>query len=478
VEGPEWPEEEIRKRQPEAGPAARTPIPGITTFALASGPKVFLVERHDLPIAVTSLDFEVGAIDDPKGKEGTASLCLDLVGEGSRARDKAAFEAAQADLAANVAADSGTETVSVSVSTLRRTLEPALDLAFEILRDPGLRAEDLERLRERRITGIQQARAAAGSVAGRVWESVVYGPAHPYARIPTEASLKAITLQDCRKLLARLGPGNLRVFVFGDVERNALELLLEARLAGWKGGAPPKRRLPAPKPMAGTVFLVDIPGAPQSQLYVGHPGPERGAADYAATELMARILGGGFSSRINMNIREDKGFAYGAAGGFDYERSASYFAATSSVRTDATVPALQEILEEIQGMRAGEPTAVEIAREKEGTLLALPARFATGGDVLRAYAELEHYGLPVDWYQRYQEDLAGASAADLRGAAERHLRQDGFKVLVAGDGATVREALEALAAQGVFGKEGFVVLDGDARPVDAGASKRAVAKGS
>jgi zinc protease len=212
------------------------------------------------------------------------------------------------------------------------------------------------------------------------------------------------------------------------------------------------------------VFFVDIPGAAQSQLYIGHPGPSRNEPDYEATRLMAAVLGGGFASRINMNIREDKGYAYGARAGFSYNKTGGTFAASSSVRTDATVPALREIVTEIRKIRSAPVEAEELERERDGTLLGLPAQFSTARRVQGTYANLVFFGLPLDYYEQFQARVRAATPADLEEAARKHLRDDGFKVLVVGDGATIRESLRALAAEeGLLGAEGFVELDGDGK---------------
>jgi predicted Zn-dependent peptidase len=178
---------------------------------------------------------------------------------------------------------------------------------------------------------------------------------------------------------------------------------------------------------------------------------------------MASILGGGFTSRINMNIREDKGFAYGARAGFSYNRHHGVFAATSSVHTEKTGASLREIAKEIGKMRTTDVTEEELSREKNAILLGMPARFASASRVMRSFSNLVFYGLPLDYYDGFQERIRSATAADLRKVAEKHLRESDFKVLVVGDGAVIREDLEAIAKEGVLGGKGLVVLDEDGK---------------
>jgi zinc protease len=181
---------------------------------------------------------------------------------------------------------------------------------------------------------------------------------------------------------------------------------------------------------------------------------------------MAEILGGSFSSRINMNLRENKGWAYGARGRFSYNRGGSYFTAGSSVRADATGPAVLEIAKEIELMRTTDATAEELLRERDGALLAMPTQFATATSTLFSFRELEFYGLPMNWHEGHQQRLRALDTAAIRAAAEAHLQVDGHVVLVVGDGAVMLESLEKIAADKVFGPGGIQYLDADGNPIN------------
>jgi predicted Zn-dependent peptidase len=460
-----WPDEAFRYEQPEAGPAVEVEIPEIATFTLASGVDVYLVERHELPVVSMTLRFPVGSVADPRGKEGLADIATSLLDEGTKELDKAAFEARLADLASNVYAGASDEESYVGMRSLGRSLEPTLDLMFEMLESPGLRAEDLERLRDSAKASLEQRKAAPAGIGRRLWPSVVYGPKHPYGKIRTKKSYDAIKLADCRRFVGRFGTRGARLFVVGDITRAQIETVVEPGVARLGRKRPRNPKVGAPRPRRGTVFFVDVPDAPQSQLYVGHPGPLRTAEDYEATQLMATILGGGFSSRINMNIREDKGFSYGARAGFSYEKHAGAFRASSSVHAETTGAALREIAKEIQTMRTTDVTPEELEREQNGILLGMPARFATGRGVLGSFSTLVFFGLPLDYYEGYQQRIRATTIPKVRKAAETHLRASGFKVLVVGDGAKVRDELQAIADEGLFGSEGLVELDADGVPV-------------
>ena len=389
-EGPVWPEEPYRAQQPAPGPFAELQLPAIKTFTMDNGVEVYLVSQDRLPTVYMTMEWDLGEINDPANKAGMHSLCLDLIDEGTKRLDKIAWEEAQADHAVSVWTGSGTETSSASVRALKGQFEPALDLFVEMLREPGMRQKDLDRLRDRRKASLVQARATPSSIAGRVNPSLVWGDKHPYGLIDTEKTLDAVKLGDCKKIAGTLRPDGARLFVVGMITEDELRAAFDARLGKWKGKAPQAKKVPDAKPKSGAIYLVDAPGAAQSVISIGHPGPERQAPDYEATYLMAQILGGSFSSRINMNLREDKGFAYGGRGSFYYARHGSRLAAGASVRTDATGQSLREVAKEIQGMRAAPPTPEEVQREKAGAIAALPAKFSTPTRTLPSGSSLMH----------------------------------------------------------------------------------------
>jgi predicted Zn-dependent peptidase len=460
-----WPDEEFRYEAPEPGPIAELKLPELETFELANGIDVYLMRQQVLPTMYMSLQFDMGEISDPSSKIGMTSLCMDLIGEGTKSLDKVAFEEKQADHAVSVWSRGGTETSSVGLRALKKESSAGLDLVSEMMREPGLRQADLDRLRDRAKARLEQSRATPSSIARRLYGSLVYGAKHPYGRMETEKSLDAVTVADCRKVAAKLKPNGARLFVVGMTSPEELKKELDERWKWWKGKAPRPRKVGSPKPRKGQIVFVDAPKANQSQVWVGHPGPARTAKDYEATEVMAQILGGGFSSRINMNLREDKGFSYGGRGGFRYARNGSYFVASSAVRADSTAASLREIAAEIGTMRSSEPSEEEMQREIEGRLLALPAQFGSATRSSFAFQSLVFYGLDLDWYAQYQERLKALDPAAVQQAARDHLQDGDFTVLVVGDASVVLDDLRQLADEKVFGSGGLVVVDADGQRV-------------
>lgn len=459
-----WPDEPFRASRPTPGPIAELKVPQVENFKLDNGLDVYLVRNDKLPTVTMNFEFDFGSIGDPKNQVGLNSLCMDLLDEGTAKLDKVKFEERQADHAVNVTSFGGSDTSGVSVRSLKRELPAALDLMAEMIREPGLRQEDFDRLKERNKASLLQMKGSPGPIGMRLFAPLVWGADHPYGRLVTEQTLDAIKLADCTKVVAKLKPGGARLWVAGQITPEEIKQELATRLPEWKGKAPAKATLPAAKPRLGTIFFVHVKDAPQSSVYVGHAGPKRNAPDYEATDLMAEILGGSFSSRINMNLREDKGYTYGGRAGFSYRRAGSTFAASSQVRTDATGPALREIAKEIATMRASDPTQEELTRVQEGSLLALPANFDTPSATLGAFRELKFFGLPFDWYEGYQKRLKAVDIPAVRKSAEKHLRGKDFVVLVVGDANKVLADLDAIATEKLFGAGGLVVLDADGQP--------------
>ena len=420
--------EPFRLTRPMPRPVADLKLPGLERFTLASGLEVFLVAQDKLPTVFMSLEFDLGEVDDPAGKKGLASVCMDLFSEGTERLDKIAFAEAQADHAVQIWSPAEPETSSVNLRALERELGPALDLTAELLRTPGLRQEDFDRIIAQRQAALKQVRGTPDGVARRLFAPLVWGEAHPYGHLITEADLGALRLDDCKAFAARLRPAGARLWVVGKVTRERLTTELEGRLSGWAGEAPRAREIPPAPAPTGAIAFVQVDGAVQSMVMVGHPGPRRDAADYEAAFLMAQILGGSFSSRINMNLREDKGWAYGAFGGFEYARAGSTLEVMASVEASTTALALAEMKREIEGLRAAPPKPEELLRERDGALAGLPARFSSPSKTLEELKRLAFHGLPLDWFGGHASRLAAVDAEAAQRAAAAHLSERAFRI--------------------------------------------------
>lgn len=484
-----FPDEAFRATQPPASPPRRFKLPKVQTFKLARGTTVYLVEQHVLPIVSMDLTFDGGAIADPPGKEGLASVCMAMMSEGTASKDKVAYSEALADIASSISAYAGADTQGVGLSSLSKHLDATFELFVDTLLHPGFRAEDFDRMVKRRIEGIKQAKGSPDAIAGRIAGPVLYGAAHPYGRITTEASLAGFTVDDCRAYHARqLHPGGARLFVVGDITAAQLRARFTGpSLAAWKGKIPALPKLPAPATAAARIVFVDVPGASQSQVGFSHFGPLRTAPDHLPTALVGAIFGGAFTSRVNMNLREDKGYSYGARGGFQYGRQYGAMVAGASVRADATYQSLIELHDELVALQSGSapPTTAELEREKAGAILGLPSRFASASASLAMFRSLVYYGLPLDYWSTYVGQVGTITAAQVSAAAKRHLSPAAAVYTVVGDGntpvvvrdggadrplvrdgkpVTIRQALAELVTAGTLGAGGLVILDADGKP--------------
>ena len=491
-----FPDEAFRAHPPVAGAPRPFRLPPVQRFTLASGIEVYLVEQHTLPVVSMDLNFDGGAAIDPPGKEGLASVCLAMLTEGTEQLDKLAYAERLADTASTIGGYAGDDSVGLTLSSLGKHLAPTFAQFVETLRAPGFRASDFDRMIKRRIEGIKQSKGSPASVAGRVSGPVLYGPDHPFGAVVTEASLGRLTLDDCRAFAQIwLRPAGARLFVVGDLTEGQLRACFDSPLlAGWTGGAPEPPVLPTPATMPGRIFLVDVPGAAQSTVSYLQFGPARTAPDYPATSLMGAVFGGGFTSRINMNLREAKGYSYGARGNFSYMRSHGVFAVTAPVAGSATYQTILEIDREVSGLATGAPEFAirpdELEREKTGAILGLPGRFATAQAALGQYRALVYFGLPLDYYDGHVDRLAEVTVPQVMAAAAAELRPGQAVYVVVGNAAepvivrvpdgetpngrdvpyvkagaqlTLREALAELAASGDVGGGGLIELDSDGR---------------
>ncbi|MGB1699210.1 MAG: M16 family metallopeptidase, partial [Nannocystaceae bacterium] len=310
-----WPDEAFRATQPEPGPAPTLKVPTAQSFTLDNGLTVVLVP-HTLPVFSMSLEFPMGTAHESAKKAGTMGLCMDLLDEGTKSKDKVAFEIAQADAGLSLGSYAAREESGVFVRGLAEQLDSGVALVAEMMTAPGLRAEDLDRLKSDRKASLMQARASGRGAASRVMQTRMWGAGHPMATLSTEQSIDKVKLSDCKNVVKKLKPGGATLFITGQVDEAQVRAAFAAHLPNWKGKSESKRMDKPAKPVTGTIFVIDIPGAAQSSINVGFAGPLRTADDYEATNVASMVYGGGFTSRLNMNIREDKGYAYGARGGF------------------------------------------------------------------------------------------------------------------------------------------------------------------
>ncbi len=493
----DFPDEDFRRAQPEASAQRPFKLPAVKPFTLKNGIQVYLVEQHTLPIVSLDLNFDGGSLIDPKGKDGLASMCMAMLTEGTQKLDKIGYSEALADTASSISAYAGDDSQGVQLASLTKHLDSTFSLFAETLLSPGMRDSDFDRMKKRRIESVRQSRSNPTSIPGRVSGAILYGASHPLGSVLTEADLEAITLDDCKKYVATwLKPKNARLFVVGDLDEAKVRAAFDkSTLAAWTGAAPKAPAMPAPKTMNGRIFFVHVPNAAQSTVMLMSFGPKRTAPDYFANSMMSAVFGGSFTSRLNMNLREDKGYSYGARGGLSYSKTYGTLSVNAPVQADSTYQALLEVDRELKELQSGKTpvSKEELEREKTNAILALPGRFATAQAALGQYRSLVYYGLPLDYFNTYVDKVGKVSEKEIKASALKYLKPDKAVYLVVGNGdekmivdkgpkgappkdrkapleadgkqITLREALVLLAKQNHLGAGGLVELDVDGQLV-------------
>jgi len=492
-----FPDEDFRRTQPAPSAPRDFKMPPVKPFTLKNGIKVYLVEQHTLPIVSMDLNFDGGSMTDPNGKDGLAGLCMSLMTEGTQKLDKIQYSEALADTASNISTYASDDSQGIQLASLTKHVDATFALFADTILAPGMRDSDFDRLKKRRIESVRQSRTNPTSIPFRVSGPVLYGADHPLGAVITEGGLESITLDDCKKQVSTwMKPKNARLFVVGDLtEAQVRETFEKSPLGSWTGSAPKVAALPAAKTMKGKIFFVHVPNAAQASVSLMWFGPKRNAPDYFANSMLGAVLGGGFTSRINMNLREDKGYSYGARGGFSYPlKGLGTVNVTAGVQADSAYQTLLEIDREVKELAAGKTpvTAEELKREKENAELAMPARFSTAQSALGQYRSLVYYGLPLDYYNSYVDKVRKVTEKEVKASATKYLQTKGAVYVVVGNGdekmivdkgpkgappkdrkapfekdgkqLTLREALAELAKTSV-GAGGLVELDVDGKVV-------------
>jgi zinc protease len=428
-----------------APPALR--VPPITTRQLPNGLKIVVVEQHELPIADMVLQIRNGGEADPAKRTGAAALTSALLTEGTTTRSALQIADQAAFLGVRVGATSGWEQSTVSLHTPTAQLDSAMGLFADIALHPAFSAPDLERVRKVRLTSLQQLRDRGPSIADRAYATALYGEEHPYGRplSGTEASVAAISRADLQSFYdTYYRPNNATLLVVGDVKPDDVERRAQALFGGWtRADVPAPTNATAQTPKATTLVLIDKPGAAQSSFRLGGIGAPRSTKDYFALQVLNTILGGSFTSRLNQNLRESKGYTYGAGSGFSMRRMAGPFTASAEIVSAKTDSALIEFTKELRAIRDTVPTD-ELAKAKRYLQLGLPEDFETTGSIAGQLLPLMTYGIPLDFYNSAVENIGAVTQADVQRVARQYVDPDRLTLVIVGDRKTIEPGLRAL----------------------------------
>ena len=439
-----------RNRPPAPGPVPALKLPPIEKRQLGNGLNVWIVEQHEVPVAsITLLVPTAGSTQDPQGQYGAANLTAAMLVEGAGMRSSLEIADAVDFLGASLTAGSGVDSSAVRLRAPVAKLAEALPIMADVALRPTFPPAELERLRKERLTTLLQSRDSPETIVGLAFSRIVYGPSHRYgtAFMGTESTIKAFTPEMLRTFYqSTYRPDTSTIIVVGDVRAATIVPMLETHFGQWRGTtAVPTRQAP-PAPPARTrreVYLVDKPGAPQTQIRIGNVGVARSTPDFFPIQVMNTILGGAFTSRLNLNLREKHGYTYGAQSYFDMRLGPGPFFAVAGVQTDKTAESLTEFFNEINGMLNPVP-ADELARAKNYVALRFPSGFETNDDISRRLEDMLLYRLPDSYFSQYVGSIQAVTAADVQRVAKQYLQPDRVAVVVVGDRQTIEPRIRAL----------------------------------
>ena len=440
-------DEPWRKDPPKAAEARALTLPEPTSFQLPNGLTVLVNERPGLPIVSANLVVKTGSGANPGDKPGLANFTAVMLDEGAGARSALQIADEVARLGGSLTTGSTMDASQASASSLRRTFPQMLDLLADVARRPTFPQEELERQRVSRLASLVQQRDNADAVATAVMSAALYGPAHPYGytELGTEPSNKAITREDLQKFWAQnFVPNNAALVVSGHIKAGELRPLVEKAFSDWQKGTPAENAVGTPATTGARLVVVDKPGAPQTQVRVASIGVARTTPDYEALRIMDEALGGLFSSRINLNLREQHGYTYGASSEFVFRRSAGPFLVASGVRTDVTAPAVSEILKELNRIRDSDLSADELTLAKDSLVRSLPSQFETSGRVTASTTNIYVYDLGLDYLSKLPGRLTIVDAGAVKAAAQKYIVPEKMIVVLVGDRARIAPALQKL----------------------------------
>ena len=438
-----------RSQPPKLGPPPALRLPAIQKTTLSNGVPLWIIEQHRVPLVQVNVILRGGATLDRSGRFGMASLVAGMLDEGAGTRSSLELADAVEMLGADLSTSSSFDYSAVRLSTPVKNLAAAVPLLADVVLRPTFPAAELDRLKQERLTALVQAQDNPAAVIGYAFPRVVFGPAHRYGTPAggLAPAIQAITADDARAFYKEhYVSGHATIVVVGDVTPDGVKAELERAFGAWPGSGPrpAAAAIPAaPQLTKREIVLVDKPGAAQSQIRIGLIGVPRSTPDYATLEVLNAALGGSFTSRLNLNLREKNGYTYGAGSVFDMRMSAGPFLAAAPVQTDKTAEALREFFIEFENMRKPMPAA-ELEKTRNYVALSFPGEFETSRNLAQKLEELVVYNLPEDTYQTFVASVEKVTAADVQKAAEKYIQPDRMAVVIVGDRKAIEPGIAAL----------------------------------
>jgi zinc protease len=436
-----------RAKPPQPSPARPLNLPVPQVFKLQNGLTVLYNYRAGLPVVAANLVFNTGSGANPVDKPGLASFTADMLQQGTATRNATQIADEAALLGATLSSSANMDGSRVGTRSLTKNFPGALDLVADMVLHPTFPPDEVERRRASHLAALANDRGNPNVVVSRAGAAALFGPHHPfgYDNAGTEESNKVMSRDDMMNFWkANYVPNNAALVVAGNIPLDEMKALAENKFGAWKSGNAARPQIGAPETTKARIVIVDRPGAQQTMVRLLQIGVGRATPDYAALEVMNSELGGLFSSRINLNLREEHGYTYGASSMFVYRRSQGYFATGGGIRTDATAPAVTELFREIRRMTETPMTAAELNLAKDSQSRSLPGLFEASNAAAAALADIFLYDLSPDYYEKLPERFSAVTAADAEAVAKKYLHPGQMILICVGDRAKIEPELKKL----------------------------------
>ena len=454
-----------RTKEPPLGTDRPFTAPDVKSSKLPNGLEVFVVERPELPKVSVALATRAGGIADPAGKGGLGSLTARIMRRGTKAKSAIEIDNTLGDLGTTLTSGAGRESARLGLEVLKRNLSPALTVLADVAQQPSFPAAEFDREKKLALDGLAQVANNPNAIANRVAYMLAFGLDHPYGRPPAglPATIGSITRDDVSRFhQTQWKPGSSALVFVGDITLAEATALAKQHFSGWSGGAAPAVTVPAPQPVGpGKVYLIDRQNAAQTVIAHVLPAPARAAADYAAVTLADAVYGGGgFGTRLNLNLREDKGYWYGVFSNAALLRQAGAIIASGGVQTDKTKESAAEFITELKNLAGAKPiTQAELDAARLTKIRGYSQQFESLDRVSGQIVNLWAVGLPMIELQREPESLLGASLAAVNAAGAKYAAPAGTTLLLVGDRSKIEAGVRDLNAGEV------VVLDVEGRRI-------------
>jgi len=451
-----------RSKPPVLGPPPVLHLPPVVVHELPNGLKLMIVERHNLPVADFALVVPVGATANPSDEAGVADLVSNMLTEGTATRTALQIADQMAYLGISIFSVSGWDATTVRLSTPTAQLDSALALFADLALHPSFPPTEFARVKQERLTALLQLKDRGPAIASLIYPMILYGTDNPYGRsaIGTDASVAFMTTPELISFYrAHFVPNGATLIAVGDITPAEIERKITALFGGWVPQTVAASTVaPGLAPPVTTIYLIDKPGAAQSSFRIGSVGVPRSTPDYFPISVMNTALGGSFTSRLNQDLREDKGYTYGASSRFDMRKYGGPFVASAEVVSAKSDSALVEFMKQLRDIRDTIPMS-ELGKTKRYLQLELPSAFETTGEIATRLSDVALYDLPLDYYNHVVDEIGAVTQSEVQDIAERYIDPLHLTVLIVGDRKLIANPLKALNIGPV------VLLDVNGNPI-------------